>query len=680
MASKWILRAVLVAVLGLAALAGVLFFGIDPNDFKPQIVSAVRDNTGRELIIDGDLKLGFFPYLAVSIDGVQLRNGQGFEGPFLTLKNARLKARLFPLLLSRLEVVALDVDGLSVFLTRDADGRGNWMDLATPEEPSGAAGGGSMLKRDKRVPALASLIVDGLSVTEARVVWDDRLKDNHFDVSGIHLDVSDFAFGEPFDVDTRAAAIIGDMSGELAFSAKAVLELDRLMAEKLNLTARLSGEGLPQSPETIALSADYFSTDGRLDNGRLQGLGLDVRFATRQMPGAGSAGNMEVAPFSPKDACARLHLPLPAFRDPTALERMEFSCDWAAVDEGVEVSDLRLVLDNSTMQGGISVQGRKNPFVSLDLRVDSLNLDRYRIRSAESAGRPSSETGEPSTLPMRELRALNGNATLAVGDLTAANVRCTDAILRAHAAGGRLVLDEVAASAYGGRLKASGALDVRTDTPAYSWSHVLSGLQIGPLLGALHGQEFVTGTAGGSASVETKGHAVPVLLRNLGGTYDFRVVNGALNGVNIGAKVRDGIRALKGQSAGLAEPERTVFSVLSGSGNIVQGVETSRDLLLLAPRFRITGGGQTDLVPMVMDYRLTLHLDGSEGAFDEGALGLRSFPVRVSGPVHEPTIAPDTNAVLRSLGLSGSRAVGDAIKGVGSGLNKGLEGLKQLFK
>jgi len=679
MAWKWIMRASLVLVLGVAGLAGVLFFGIDPHDFKPQIISAVRENTGRELVIDGDLELGFFPYLAVSIDSVQLQNGQGFEGPFLTLRNARLKARLLPLLLSRLEVVALDVEGLSVFLSRNADGRGNWMDLATPEEPAGSGRGEPVLKRDKRVPVLASLIVDGLRISDTRVVWDDRLKDNHFDVSGIHLDVSDFAFGEPFDVDTRAAAIIGDMSGELVFSAKAVLELDRLEVEKLNLTARLSGDGLPQSPETITLTADHFSTDGRLDNGRMQGLGLDVRIATREAPGTGSAGSLDVAPFSPKDAFARLHLPFPSFPDPNALERVEFSCDWTAADERIDVADLRLSVDDSTMRGGISVQGRKDPFVSLDLSVDTVNFDRYRIRSADSDGQ-SSGKADSATLPLRELRALNGNATLAVGDLTAANVRCTDARVRGHAAGGLLVLDEVEARAYGGSLKASGALDVRTETPAYSWSHALSGLQIGPLLAALHGREFVSGTASGTASVETKGSAEQVLLRNLGGRYDFRVVNGSLNGVNIPRRVRDGIRALKGQPAGPEEPERTVFSVLSGSGSITRGVETSRDVLLLAPRFRVTGGGQTDLVRMDMDYRLMLHLDGSEGAFDEGTLGLRSFPVRVTGPVREPTITPDTNAVLRGLGLSGSRAVGDALKGVGSGLNKGLEGLKQLFQ
>ena len=125
---------------------------------------------------------------------------------------------------------------------------------------------------------------------------------------------------------------------------------------------------------------------------------------------------------------------------------------------------------------------------------------------------------------------------------------------------------------------------------------------------------------------------------------------------------------------------RTVFSLLSGSGTIVSGVETTPDLLLLAPRFRVTGSGQTDLVSELLDFRLLIELEGSQGQLYDGTLGISSIPVRASGPVREPTISPDMNAILRGLGLSGGEAVQDVLKGVGSGLNKGVEGLKNLFK
>jgi AsmA protein len=170
------------------------------------------------------------------------------------------------------------------------------------------------------------------------------------------------------------------------------------------------------------------------------------------------------------------------------------------------------------------------------------------------------------------------------------------------------------------------------------------------------------------------------LRRNLKGKVDFKVSDGAISGVNVSQLLRDGIRKVKGLSPGPQESPRTVFSVLSASGSISNGVETTPDLFLLAPRFRVTGNGQTDLVREVLDFRLLIELAGSQGQFDEGALGLNSVPVRISGPVREPTISPDMEAVLRALGLRGGQAVQDVLEGVGSGLNKGVEGLKNLFK
>ena len=679
--AKWILRGLGIVILVLIGLGGGLLVWVDPNDFKPQIISAVRENTGRELRIEGDLGLEFLPHLAVSIGSVELGNSEGFEGPFLTLEGAHLKARLLPLFFSKLEVLAVDVDGLSLFLTRDAEGRGNWVDLATPSDDKAAKPESPALARDKRVPVLASLIVDGLRVSEARVVWDDRLKGEKYDVSGIHLDVSNFAFGVPFQVDTGASAKFAGMAGDLDFSTRAVLEFDRLILEDLDLDARISGGDLPET-ETITLTASRVSTDGIVDNGRLQGLGIDVRFATREAKGALTAGTVEVAEFKPRDVFARLGQPLPDFSNPGALEKASFACNWSGTSDRLDISALRLALDDSTLQGNVAVLGRDNPLISLDLAIDTLDINRYGVRSQDENGQAAEEKSaeDAITLPMRELRALNGNATLTVGSLAAGRIRCSDALVRMRAKGGVIDLDALEATAYEGRLRGSGVLDVRSDTPRYSWTHDVNGLQLGPLLADLHDQKAVEGTMRSTASVQTRGTAVSALKQNLGGNVDFKVTNGVLNGVNIPKRIRDGIRALKGEAATPPEAEQTVFSELSGSGVIRQGVETTRDLLLQAPRFRVTGDGQADLVRENLDYRLVLHLEGSEGRFDEGALGISSIPVRVSGPFRGPKVAPDAEAVLRGLGLQGGKALEETIKGVGSGLNKGVEGLKRLFQ
>ena len=56
---------VLLLVIG-AAIIAALF---DPNDYKGAVADAFREHTGRTLTIDRDLKLDFFPWLAVETGG-----------------------------------------------------------------------------------------------------------------------------------------------------------------------------------------------------------------------------------------------------------------------------------------------------------------------------------------------------------------------------------------------------------------------------------------------------------------------------------------------------------------------------------------------------------------------------------------------------------------------------------
>ncbi len=64
---KWILGIFAVLFLGLVLYLTLLF---DPNDFKPQIVDAVKKQTGRELVISQDLNWTFFPTLGIELGGI----------------------------------------------------------------------------------------------------------------------------------------------------------------------------------------------------------------------------------------------------------------------------------------------------------------------------------------------------------------------------------------------------------------------------------------------------------------------------------------------------------------------------------------------------------------------------------------------------------------------------------
>jgi len=102
-------RILSVVVGGIIALivAGMfaVWLSVNPNDYKGQIAAAVKQSTGRELSLKGDIKLSVFPWVALELGPASLGNPPGFgEEAFLAFNHAAVRVKLFPLLAKRLDV------------------------------------------------------------------------------------------------------------------------------------------------------------------------------------------------------------------------------------------------------------------------------------------------------------------------------------------------------------------------------------------------------------------------------------------------------------------------------------------------------------------------------------------------------------------------------------------------
>src|SRR5580658_8878258 len=108
---------ILLIVVGLLAVWAL----VNPNDYKGRIAAAVKESTGRELHLSGDIKLSVFPWIALELGPATLGNPEGFgEEPFLSFAHASVRVKLLPLLRKRLQVARVDIDGLDVRLRKNA--------------------------------------------------------------------------------------------------------------------------------------------------------------------------------------------------------------------------------------------------------------------------------------------------------------------------------------------------------------------------------------------------------------------------------------------------------------------------------------------------------------------------------------------------------------------------------
>jgi len=187
-------------LVGLLVVAGIaITMLVDPNDYKDDITRAVKDATGRELTIDGKLKLSVFPWLGLETGKLALSNAPGFgNDPFARMDSAGIRVALLPLLTGSIEVGTLRLNGLVLNLAKAPSGRTNWDDLleSKPGKPAKEAP-----KAAKPAPsakaAPVAVAIGGIDIRKANLHWNDQASSERAALRDFNLKTGRVALGQP---------------------------------------------------------------------------------------------------------------------------------------------------------------------------------------------------------------------------------------------------------------------------------------------------------------------------------------------------------------------------------------------------------------------------------------------------------------------------------------------------
>ena len=123
---KWVLG-IASAALGVPAIAFYLILSsYNYNNFKPQIVRAVKEATGRELTLEGDisLKIGLTPALVVK--NVSFRNAPwGSQAEMAKINRFEMSVKLLPILSRQIVVKKLTLVEPEILLETSSSGKSN---------------------------------------------------------------------------------------------------------------------------------------------------------------------------------------------------------------------------------------------------------------------------------------------------------------------------------------------------------------------------------------------------------------------------------------------------------------------------------------------------------------------------------------------------------------------------
>lgn len=634
-----------VLLIGLALAA--LWFLFDPQAIKTQAGQWVKQHTGRELVIAGDLDLVFFPRIGVAMNRVSLSERDQAHVRFAAIDQVRVGVAVMPLFSGRLEAEEILLAGADVQFVKFADGRMNIDDLAG----IAAAGEGAKPKDAPPSPeataSVPAIRLAGLRIDNGRLAFRDDRAGRQIGLADLNLRVGPLADQASGNLDFAAELHEGQHRLRATLTTAYRLQANPLQVrlEGLEATVQGSWSALPSIDAHWAIAsaaidpAQLTLTDSKLRAGlKLAQGGSDLALA---LPGirmglASGARKLTVADYG-----GDLQVAMPGL--PAGKMNVKFSGDAAAdLDALSATGSNRLSFDDTNVQASWQLPAFTPLRASFDATIDRLNVDRYlpqpAAKGTESAASPKPAVDAPIGLPIPAGLDLTGK--LKIGALQVAGVKIDRADLALRLTGRRLTVSPLRFDLYGGRAAGQLMADA-TGGQRVSAQLALDGVDLRPLLIDAARTDLLAGRGKVALDVTTGGRTLGAMKAGLAGSASLVLRDGALKGINLARSLREIKSSLSAEPAAQATSSdaQTDFSDISASFRIVRGVARNDDLLARSPFLRLTGAGDIDIAQGHLDYLARVVVvntsTGQDGKQLEHLRGV-TVPLRVQGPFAAP--------------------------------------------
>lgn len=713
---KKILKFVVLPLAGivavLIAIGAYVAATFDPNQYKAQIVQAVKEKTKRTLKLDGDIKLSLFPSIGAVLGKASLSEF-GNEQEFAGVEDFRVSLKLLPLLSKELVVNTIEIKNLRANLVRGKDGKFSIDDLT---------GGDKAAPAPKSDGPPVKVDIDHVTFENATITYVDHTAGAKYALSKLNLRTGRIASGVPTKIDLSFTAqsdkpklnletalkttITVDTEQQhyalegLDFSAKGVAagisnlvasakgDVDAKLATKEFLISKLTvaATGKPEGGGDLNVKFDAPKLNVTKDKVSGEKIALDATLndgkrktvVKLDIPGMGGTAqafkaaamtlNVEMA-HDGATIKAKVSSPLAGSIDAQklALDKLVANVSVnnpklpknpidatingsAAVDLAKQTAGLTFAtkFDDSNISGKAGLSKFAPPFYTFDINIDQLDADRYLPKSDPKQKQPE------QPLDLSALKGLNANGSIKIGALKIANVKAANVRVDVKAANGRVDVSPIAANLYQGSL--AGAMSVQSAAiPVITVKQNLTGINVGPLLKDAANFDSLEGKGNIALDVSGQGSTVSAIKKALNGNASIKLADGAIKGINIAGSIRDArakLGSLKGEKTQAAsQTEKTDFSELSATFNIKNGVAHNNDLSGKSPLLRLGGDGNIDIGNENLDYLVkatVVATAAGQGGKELVDMKGLTVPVKLSGSFTAPQYKIDFSGIAAS--------------------------------
>lgn len=646
------------ALLALKIVAGIIFLFaigiiailviVDPNDYKKQIANMVKEKTGHSLTINGAISLSVFPSIGLKVKDISLSGYTGFENkPLITAKEVSISAKLFPLLLKRLETKSISLTQAQVTLVRNAQGKTNWQGLIagssnSPQNIKTASSVKQAGDNNKDTDANVKFDIATIKLVDSSIAYTDAQTGENYYFSNININSSGISKREleqlhvSFDYYPDAQKKRKPAKIIFTSSVKANQSLDSILFEK------------------FTLQIGKMTLHGHLNTS----LGKSGQTLT---------GTLKTNTFSPKKLIATLGPPVNT-TDPNALESMQASFKLKYSNSNLRLSAIQLRLDDTKMTGSIGARLSKNaPFFSYKLNIDKINFNRYLPKEGELAeqkrkltkshinapGKSKHKKNAPVIIPITFLRSINASGMLSINQLTVSAITATSVKMPFSAQKGLIKFEKVSAKLYGGHYNGNITVDVSGKIPKISINESLTAIKgksvyrfLKPYLKFGRYLTNITGETNLSLNISTHGFRQKQLIKNANGSAAINIKNGRLHGLNIENFACNLVELTRGRQGKRSPNNFTAFKLIKGNYKINKGVFSGNDFSLNGTDglIQISGEGWGDMVNDRISYNIKADLVYSRcraKAPKNSASKKRTLAIKIKGRLSDPKVKAD---------------------------------------
>ena len=592
---KWIIRAIGILLLILVVAVGSLF--LLPADRIARIAAdQLRNLTGREVTITGDVGLTFWPVLGVTAGGLEVGNADwAKDGAMLSAANAAIGVDAMALIRGEIKITNIEAQSPTIRLEQRRDGRASWQ--------FSDGGGEAAIETAPTAPARSPrpLTIQRLNITDATLIYDAEGSDL------VRFDGVDLSLDWP------------ERAGDAVIKAALRPAADRVSIEA-----------------TINRFDQFLNGDIRPLRARVDTKGGGVSLTGRAGLAGAVAGDLWLKTSDTGRFLAALgvaDIALPQGLGKTADINLDLTL---TPDRHLALREVVADLGGNALTGAADITLNGTPDVNAQINVGALDLTGF-AGSAPSGAAPASSTPASASptgwskapIDASALSAFNGEVALRADsiDLGTLSLGATRVLLRNDRS--RLVAELREIRAYAGVISGEFVVNNRNGLSVGGALNATS-IAMQPLLQQTAGLGRFHGTGDAEVSFLGSGASLDAIMRSLSGSGAVNVGRGHIEGIDLDA--------LMGNFD--VEGGTTVFDSLAATFDMDQGVLRNDDLLMQLPNFTATGTGQVGLGAQTLDYTVTpkaLRVNGDRGL---------AIPVRIFGPWAAPQIKPDLQAAL----------------------------------